>query len=101
MGRYRVLDPALLHSPWSPEDDQRLVDLVAKAKKQETNGKLCFAKIAKHFPGRDPRQCRNRFQDYVNPDLDASPLRDEELEQIFQVPTCFFLFTLLTFSLCR
>lgn len=51
----RALNPLILHTPWSSDDDQRLLAIVA------ASGKCKWRKIADYFAGRTDLQCRHRY----------------------------------------
>lgn len=57
---------------FSPEEDITLNNLIA------INGPRKWDKIALSMPGRTGRQCRDRFQNYLNPSLTNGPWTDEE-----------------------
>lgn len=50
-----------VHKKFTPEEDRKLVELVA------INGPRKWSKIAQGMDGRTGRQCRDRFQNYLNP----------------------------------
>ena len=58
---------------FTPEEDQRLIQLVA------LYGTESWHVIAAHLPPRTSRQCRERYKTYLSPDVDVSPwTRDED-----------------------
>lgn len=44
-----------------------------------------WSRIADFIPGRDSKQCRERWLDYVDPNIDLSPMRDAEITIILHV----------------
>ncbi|XP_022882956.1 transcription factor MYB3R-5-like [Olea europaea var. sylvestris] len=50
----KVLNPELVKGPWTPEEDEKIVELVAKY------GPTKWSVIAKSLPGRIGKQCRER-----------------------------------------
>lgn len=70
----KVLNPELVKGPWTPEEDEKIIELVAKY------GPTKWSVIAKSLPGRIGKQCRERWHNHLNPDIkkDAWTL-DEEL----------------------
>uniref|UniRef100_A0A2P2M1Q8 Transcriptional activator Myb n=1 Tax=Rhizophora mucronata TaxID=61149 RepID=A0A2P2M1Q8_RHIMU len=70
----KVLNPELVKGPWTQEEDEKIVELVAKY------GPTKWAVIAKSLPGRIGKQCRERWHNHLNPDIkrDAWTL-DEEM----------------------
>lgn len=57
----KVLNPELVKGPWSPEEDEKIVALVAKY------GSAKWSLIAKALPGRIGKQCRERWHNHLNP----------------------------------
>ncbi|XP_057952950.1 transcription factor MYB3R-5-like [Malania oleifera] len=68
----KVLDPNLVKGPWTKEEDDRLIELVTK------QGKKKWAQLAKHLPGRIGKQCRERWCNHLNPDINKSAWTKEE-----------------------
>lgn len=68
-GRKRAFRP---HQMFSDEDDDRLRRLV------ETYGVGKWEIIAKNMNGRNPRQCRERWEYYLSPTLNHEPWSQEE-----------------------
>lgn len=70
----KVLNPELVKGPWTQEEDERIIELVARY------GPTKWSVIAKSLPGRIGKQCRERWHNHLNPDIkkDAWTL-DEEL----------------------
>ena len=72
--------PSYQRHKFSPEEDVTLNNLIA------INGPRKWDQIALSMPGRTGRQCRDRFQNYLNPSLINGPWTKEEdilLEQKF------------------
>jgi hypothetical protein len=57
---------------FAPCEDIRLVAVVRR------HGSKSWPTVARQMPGRTPRQCRERWTNYINPNLDHSPLTPEE-----------------------
>ncbi|XP_021771166.1 transcription factor MYB3R-3-like [Chenopodium quinoa] len=70
----KVLNPELVKGPWTQEEDEIIIKLVARY------GPTKWSVIAKSLPGRIGKQCRERWHNHLNPDIkkDAWTL-DEEL----------------------
>ncbi|ETW04199.1 hypothetical protein H310_04543 [Aphanomyces invadans] len=68
-----VLDPALKKGKgsWTAEDDTLLGTLVERLGP-------CWTQIAQHFEGRIGKQCRERFQNHVDPSLNHAPWTSDE-----------------------
>lgn len=60
------------HSKFTAEDDDRLKELVAEY------GDNAWLKIAELMPGRNSRQCRERWMNYLSPSLNTQEWTTEE-----------------------
>ncbi|XP_060176492.1 transcription factor MYB3R-3-like [Lycium barbarum] len=69
----KVLNPELVKGPWIPEEDEKIIELVAKY------GPTKWSVIAKSLPGRIGKQCRERWHNHLNPNIkkDAWTLEEE------------------------
>lgn len=63
-----------MRKKFSPEEDEILVRMV------EANGPHRWDEIAAAVPGRTGRQCRDRFRNYLMPNLNPEPWSPEEDE---------------------
>ncbi|KAM7271803.1 hypothetical protein ACFE04_031017 [Oxalis oulophora] len=70
----KVLNPELIKGPWTQEEDENIVEMVAKY------GPTKWSVISKALPGRIGKQCRERWHNHLNPGIkkDAWTL-DEEM----------------------
>ncbi|CAJ1946254.1 unnamed protein product [Cylindrotheca closterium] len=68
----KVLKPGLIKGPWTPEEDSKVVRLV----KLHGNKKWSF--IARQLKGRLGKQCRERWYNHLNPDINKSEWTEEE-----------------------
>ena len=57
---------------WSDEEDQRLKELVTKY------GPKRWSLIAEHLPGRIGKQCRERWHNHLNSNINKGPWTEEE-----------------------
>lgn len=64
--------------PWSPEEDAKVVELVA------IHGPKKWTLIASHLEGRIGKQCRERWHNHLNPEINKSKWTDEEERTIIQ-----------------
>ncbi|EAX86377.1 Myb-like DNA-binding domain containing protein [Trichomonas vaginalis G3] len=55
---------------WKPEEDSLLRDLVLNSK--SINWKEIASKVSEKFSTRSSKQCRDRYNNYVNPKINAS-----------------------------
>ncbi|EPS72406.1 hypothetical protein M569_02355, partial [Genlisea aurea] len=70
----KVLNPELVKGPWSKQEDEIIIQLVKKygAKKWST--------ISQHLPGRIGKQCRERWHNHLNPNINKEAwTQNEEL----------------------
>ncbi|XP_009596030.1 transcription factor MYB3R-3-like isoform X1 [Nicotiana tomentosiformis] len=69
----KVLNPDLVKGPWNREEDDKIIELVAKY------GPMKWSVIAKSLPGRIGKQCRERWHNHLNPNIkkDAWTLEEE------------------------
>lgn len=68
----KVLKPGLIKGPWTPEEDEKVIRLV----KLHGNKKWSF--IARQLKGRLGKQCRERWYNHLNPDINKSEWTEEE-----------------------
>jgi hypothetical protein len=68
----KVLDPGLMKGPWTVEEDMLLLQIVQRT------GPKKWSTIAAHFPGRIGKQCRERWHNHLNPDINKEPFSLEE-----------------------
>ncbi|KAL7557756.1 hypothetical protein ACA910_006230 [Epithemia clementina (nom. ined.)] len=61
-GRWqKVLKPQLVKGPWTEDEDKKLMDLVKEV------GAKRWTQIAGELPGRNGKQCRERWHNHLNP----------------------------------
>ena len=68
----KVLNPTLVKGPWTDEEDKKVVELVAQF------GAKKWSAIANALPGRIGKQCRERWHNHLNPDINKAPWSEEE-----------------------
>ncbi|XP_042035727.1 transcription factor MYB3R-1-like isoform X2 [Salvia splendens] len=68
----KVLNPELIKGPWSKEEDEIIVGLVNKY------GPKKWSSIAQHLPGRIGKQCRERWHNHLNPNINKEAWTQEE-----------------------
>lgn len=68
----KVLNPELVKGPWTEEEDNLVLKLVA----EEGPQKWTF--IAEHLPGRIGKQCRERWHNHLNPKIKKIAWSKEE-----------------------
>mmetsp|Transcript_10022 Transcript_10022/g.30618 ORF Transcript_10022/g.30618 Transcript_10022/m.30618 type:complete len:492 (+) Transcript_10022:572-2047(+) len=73
----KVLDPCLTKGAWTKEEDERLHQLV------QEHGATKWSVISSHLPGRIGKQCRERWHNHLNPQVDKTPWSEED-KQIFE-----------------
>lgn len=73
----KVLQPGLKKGPWTRHEDDTITRLVAEL------GANKWSLIAKQLPGRIGKQCRERWFNHLNPDINKDPWTEQE-EQILK-----------------
>ena len=73
-----MLNPNVTKGPWTQEEDHRVVELVA------IHGAKKWSVIANHLPGRIGKQCRERWHNHLNPDINKTPWSEEEDRNILE-----------------
>ena len=68
----KVLKPGLVKGPWTQEEDSKVIELV----KLHGNKKWSF--IARQLKGRLGKQCRERWYNHLNPDINKGEWTNEE-----------------------
>ncbi len=68
----KVLSPSLIKGQWTPEEDQKVIDLV------HLHGAKKWTLIARHLNGRIGKQCRERWHNHLNPEINKKPWTQEE-----------------------
>jgi len=68
----KVLNPELVKGPWTEEEDNVVLRLVAE------HGPQKWTFIAEHLPGRIGKQCRERWHNHLNPRIKKIPWSEEE-----------------------
>ena len=68
----------IVKSKFTPEEDKKLIELVNNSPDVDWN------KIAAQFTNRNPRQCRERWQNYLNPALSSNNWTEEEDQLILE-----------------
>jgi hypothetical protein len=68
----KVLDPAIVRGPWTREEDQRIIDFVAR------EGRSRWVRCAELLPGRTDVQCRQRWVNSLDPGVRHGPWTAEE-----------------------
>ncbi|KAL0919628.1 hypothetical protein M5K25_011737 [Dendrobium thyrsiflorum] len=68
----KVLNPELIKGPWTPEEDNIIIELVAKY------GPTKWSIIAGSLPGRIGKQCRERWHNHLNPEIRKDAWTSEE-----------------------
>ena len=62
--------------PFTPDEDLVLISLVPEY------GTHRWAEVAEFFPNRTARQCRNRYNNYLDPERDLSPWTRDDDEKL-------------------
>ncbi|EAY10063.1 Myb-like DNA-binding domain containing protein [Trichomonas vaginalis G3] len=68
----KVVNPNIVRGSWTGEEDQIIIDWVAK------NGPSQWSSLAELLPGRIPKQCRERWCNRLDPNINRSSWTQEE-----------------------
>ncbi|KAI8423602.1 hypothetical protein MSG28_012673 [Choristoneura fumiferana] len=74
----KVVNPELVKGPWTKEEDEKVVELVAKY------GPKKWTVIARHLKGRIGKQCRERWHNHLNPSIKKTAWTEHEDRVIYQ-----------------
>ncbi len=74
----KVLKPGLIKGPWTPEEDAQVIELV------RIHGQKKWSLIARELQGRLGKQCRERWYNHLNPDINKSEWTTEEDKTIIE-----------------
>jgi hypothetical protein len=74
----KCLDPKIHKGPFTPEEDQLIVNYVAQ------NGPRSWPRITSILSNRSAKQCRERWFNHLNPSIVKSEWTQQEDELIFQ-----------------
>eukprot|EP00644_Phytophthora_capsici_P010851 jgi/Phyca11/104398/e_gw1.9.513.1 len=67
----KVLKPGLIKGHWTPEEDAKLRELVAEGKKN-------WGQVASLIPGRTSKQCRERWCNHLDPNINKGSYTEDE-----------------------
>jgi hypothetical protein len=70
----KVLNPALTKGSWTREEDETIIKYV------EQHGIKDWTKLAGLLPGRIGKQCRERWRNHLDPDVNHAPWTEQEDE---------------------
>lgn len=74
---FKVLNPELIKGPWTKEEDEKVIKLVKEL------GPKRWTVISRHLKGRTGKQCRERWHNHLNPDINKSAWREDEDNLIY------------------
>ncbi|KRX03321.1 Homeodomain protein [Pseudocohnilembus persalinus] len=74
----KILKPGLVKGPWSPEEDQKLIQWINEVGAQK------WSQCSDQIPGRSGKQCRERWFNNLNPDVKKGNWTQAEDDYIFQ-----------------
>jgi hypothetical protein len=64
--------PPIVRSKFTPREDSLLREIISLGRCRD------WSEVARDLPGRNARQCRERWNNYVNPNLTSMPWTSEE-----------------------
>lgn len=68
----KVLNPSLIKGSWTREEDETIIRFVHE------HGTKSWAKLSTLLPGRIGKQCRERWKNHLDPDVNRNPWTPEE-----------------------
>ncbi|EAX89221.1 Myb-like DNA-binding domain containing protein [Trichomonas vaginalis G3] len=68
----KVLDPTLMKGSWTRQEDETIINFVKQ------KGTKSWTKLAELLPGRIGKQCRERWINHLDPDINRGPWSPEE-----------------------
>ncbi|MDR1590547.1 MAG: hypothetical protein LBR92_00930 [Puniceicoccales bacterium] len=75
----RMLNPTLVKGSWTPAEDQIIIDFVGQ------NGPKKWDQLAKQLlPGRNGKQCRERWLNQLDPNIRRDPWTQEEINVLVE-----------------
>uniref|UniRef100_A0A7S3GCM0 Uncharacterized protein n=1 Tax=Palpitomonas bilix TaxID=652834 RepID=A0A7S3GCM0_9EUKA len=74
----KVLNPDLVKGPWTTAEDERLKSLVKEY------GDKKWADVARNLPGRNGKQCRERWHNHLDPNIKREPWTEEENSKLLE-----------------
>lgn len=75
----KVLDPTLMKGSWTRHEDETIINFVKQ------NGTKSWTKLAEQLPGRIGKQCRERWINHLDPDINRGPWTFEEDNRIIEL----------------
>ncbi|MDR3317434.1 MAG: hypothetical protein LBS71_01360 [Puniceicoccales bacterium] len=72
----RVLDPTIRRGNWTREEDEKIINFMSDC----NFGR--WAQLARQLPGRLSKQCRERWVNHLNPEINHAPWTEEEKAQL-------------------
>lgn len=77
----KVLKPGLIKGPWTPQEDATVIRLV------QIHGNKKWSFIARQLKGRLGKQCRERWYNHLNPDINKGEWTTQEDQAIIEAHT--------------
>ena len=74
----KVLKPGLIKGPWTAEEDAKVIKLV------QIHGNKKWSFIARQIKGRLGKQCRERWYNHLNPDINKGEWTEAEDEALIE-----------------
>ncbi|KAH0787090.1 Myb-like DNA-binding domain containing protein [Histomonas meleagridis] len=75
----KVVDPTLIKGNWTRQEDEIIIEFVKE------HGKKNWTKLAEKLPGRIGKQCRERWRNHLDPDVNHEPWTEEEDEILIKM----------------
>lgn len=72
----KVVNPTLIKGSWTRQEDEIIIEFVKQ------HGVKNWTKLAQSLPGRIGKQCRERWRNHLDPDVNREPWTPEEDNQL-------------------
>lgn len=79
----KVIDPELVKGPWTAEEDAKICEMIAQL------GPCKWSLIAEQLPGRIGKQCRERWHNNLDPNINRDPWTEKEDRTILEAHVTF------------
>jgi len=81
----KALRPGLIKGHWSKEEDQKLLGLITAYTEKGSISNINWAAISQQIPGRNAKQCRERWFLNLDPSINRGPWTAEEDERLLKL----------------
>jgi hypothetical protein len=79
----KSLKPGIKKGKWEEEEDELLRTII----NESSEAAIAWEEVSQRFPGRTSKQCRERWNNHIKPEINKAPFTvedDERLKESFQ-----------------